>query len=93
MSRKAALFEYARGSVLKGYSAIKKKNSNIPPSWYERANFSRKRIEQEVVAVLRKTGLRNKGILHEWEKRYQKECFYYGIRALLELERKGKTKH
>ena len=30
--------------------------------------------------------------LREWETRYRKECFYYGIRALLELDRKGRTR-
>jgi len=30
-----------------------------------------------------------KSTLREWEKRYNKECFYYGLRVLLELGRKG----
>jgi hypothetical protein len=30
--------------------------------------------------------------LREWETAYQKECFYYGIRVLLELERGGSTR-
>ena len=29
--------------------------------------------------------------LKEWELAYRKECFYYGIRVLLELERNGST--
>jgi hypothetical protein len=29
--------------------------------------------------------------LKAWEVAYQKECFYYGIRVLLELERDGHT--
>ena len=29
--------------------------------------------------------------LKRWEGAYQKECFYYGIRVLLELERDGST--
>ena len=29
--------------------------------------------------------------LKEWEVAYQKECFYYGIRVLLELDREGET--
>lgn len=30
--------------------------------------------------------------LEDWELRFRKECFYHGLRVLLELERKGKTK-
>jgi hypothetical protein len=30
--------------------------------------------------------------LEEWELAYRKECFYYGIRVLLDLDRTGKTK-
>jgi len=30
-------------------------------------------------------------LLRQWEVAYQKECFYYGIRVLLELERAGST--
>ena len=30
-------------------------------------------------------------ILRQWGIAYQKECFYYGIRVLLELERVGST--
>jgi hypothetical protein len=32
-----------------------------------------------------------RALLREWEVAYQKQCFYYGIRALLEIGRKGKT--
>lgn len=30
--------------------------------------------------------------LKDWEVAYRKECFYYGIRVLLELQRAGKTR-
>jgi hypothetical protein len=30
--------------------------------------------------------------LREWDTAYRKQCFYYGIRALLELDRRGKTR-
>ena len=31
-------------------------------------------------------------LLKDWETRYRKECFYRGLRALLELQWNGKTK-
>jgi len=31
-------------------------------------------------------------LIRKWELAYRKECFYRGLRALLELERAGKTK-
>jgi hypothetical protein len=31
-------------------------------------------------------------ILRQWGIAYQKECFYYGLRVLLELERAGPTR-
>ena len=30
--------------------------------------------------------------LRDWELSYRKECFYYGLRVLLELARDGKSK-
>lgn len=93
MPRKAELFERADGSVLKGYRLIQRRGANIPPMWIDRACESRRRLHQDVVRVLRRRSRKGLRTLREWEARYRKECFYYGLRALLELERKGKTKY
>jgi len=92
MARKAELFERARGSVVRGYILIKQGGKNITPGWYERAYESRKNRQKKVAKVLRKGGVADIPTLEDWELSYQKECFYYGIRALLELERDGTTK-
>jgi hypothetical protein len=42
-------------------------------------------------AAIRTAETELRAALREWEIAYQKQCFYYGIRALLELGRKGKT--
>lgn len=42
-------------------------------------------------AAIRNAELEVRAALREWEVAYQKECFYRGIRTLLELGRKGKT--
>jgi len=36
-------------------------------------------------------GLAGYATLEDWQQSYLKECFYYGIRILFELERDGKT--
>ncbi len=72
-------------------------STHVPPMWVDRASTSRKKGEKEVAKILKKTRGRIRftkdlGVLENWELRYRKGCFYYGIRALLELERQGKTK-
>ena len=93
MPREAKLFEEANGSVLEGYFLIKERGANIPPMWIDRASDSRRRLHKDVARVLQGNKLDELSTLRLWEERYRKECFYYGIRALLELERKGKTKY
>jgi hypothetical protein len=41
--------------------------------------------------AIRNAEMELRALLREWEVAYQKQCFYYGIRALLEIGRKGKT--
>jgi len=92
MAREASLFDSADGSVLRGYRLIVKGGANIPPLWISRASQSRCRLHKDVAHALRRKSKAGQGILREWEKRYNKECFYYGLRVLLELGRKGKTR-
>lgn len=92
MPREASLFEAAGGSVVEGYLLLKQEGGNIPPMWIRRSHESRVNAQKEVATALRKGGLTDIVKLREWELRYRKECFYYGLRALLELERKGRTK-
>jgi hypothetical protein len=93
MPREAELFDMAGGSIVEGYFLIKERGANIPPAWYERANSSRVRLHKEIAKILKTRDLDGIGALRAFELRYRKECFYYGIRALLELERKGKTRY
>ena len=93
MTREATLFEQAHGSPVRGYLLLKSAGSaNIPPAWIERARMSRKNREKAVAAAFKSGKLAGVTVLEDWEVAYRKECFYYGIRALLELERSGKTK-
>lgn len=92
MPREATLFESADGSVLKGYRLLQRGGANIPPMWIRRASESRSRLHKDVTQALRRKSNAGQRILKEWEKRYNKECFYYGLRVLLELARTGKTK-
>jgi hypothetical protein len=93
MAREARLFEDSGGSPVRAYLMLKAGGSaNIPPSWIDRAQESRKKREVEVAAALKNGGVVDIVKIEQWEIAYRKECFYYGIRALLDLERKGKTK-
>jgi len=92
MSRKAELFAAAGGSVLRGYRLLQRGGANIPPMWIARASQSRCRLHKDVAQALRRKSKAGLSTLREWEKRYNKECFYYGLRVLLELARKGKTR-
>lgn len=92
MAREAALFEQAGGSVVRGYILLKLGGGNIPPMWIDRASESRVKRQKMVAQALRKGSVVDITTLEDWELAYRKECFYYGIRALMELERSGKTK-
>ena len=93
MPREAALFEQSGGSVLRAYLLLKSGGSaNIPPMWIERAKESRKRRERDVAKALRKGRMRDVTTVEDWELAYRKECFYRGLRTLLELEGEGKSK-
>jgi hypothetical protein len=93
MGREATLFEESGGSPVRAYILLKAGGSaNIPPNWIERARESRKNREKEVALALTEGGISDLLTIEEWELAYCKECFYRGIRILLELERQGKTK-
>ena len=93
MAREATLFDEAGGSPVRGYLLLKSRGSaNIPPAWIDRTHESRKNREKAVAAAFKTGGVADIMTLEDWELVYRKECFYYGIRALLELERSGKTK-
>jgi hypothetical protein len=93
MPREAELFVESGGSPVRAFVLMKSQGSaNIPPSWIERAHESRKTRERKTAALLKTGGVTDILGLEEWELAYQKECFYRGIRILLELERSGKSK-
>lgn len=92
MPRKAGLFEDSNGSVVEAYFLLRKGGGNIPPQWINRAEQSRKERQKELGKMLHAKSLNAVVLLKDWEIAYKKECFYYGLRALLELERNGKTK-
>jgi hypothetical protein len=93
MPREATLFEESGGSPLRAFLLMKNQGSaNIPPSWIERARTSRKNREKNVAAALTKGRITDIILAEDWELAYRKECFYHGLRVLLELERSGKSK-
>ena len=49
MPRKARLFESSSGSAARGFLKFR---ANIPPRWIKNAQWSRKRVEPEIVQAL-----------------------------------------
>lgn len=92
MPREATLFEETKGNSVEAYLLLRRGGGNIPPAWIDRANASRKNREKALAKALRANSLDAISLLREWDLAYRKECFYYGIRALMELQRSGKTK-
>jgi len=91
MARKAELFEAAGASPLEGYFLVKAQGANITRAFSERTAVSRQKRHEKVAEALRGGSWGDIVTLRDWEEIYLKECFYYGIRVLLELERHGKT--
>lgn len=91
MAREAKLYEAAQGSPLEGYFLLKAAGKNVPRSWFGRAASGRKERHEAVAEALRQGKWGEICTLRDWEQAYLKECFYYGIRVLLELERTGST--
>jgi hypothetical protein len=93
MPREATLFEGTKGNVVDAFLFMRKDGKNIPPNWINRARETRKAKEKELGKLLEARSLDAVNYMRDWWLAYQKECFYYGIRALMELERHGKTKY
>lgn len=93
MATDSTLYEQVNGDVLTGYLFLKEQGGNVPESWVARYKGSRKKLEKEIARILKKNDLRGLGTLRDWNSKFMKEQFYYGIRALMELERNGKTKY
>jgi len=92
MPREAGLFEESVGSVVRAYHILRQNGGNIPPNWIDRSSESRVKRQKELGKLLHSKSLDAVPSLEDWELAYRKECFYYGLRVLLELERTGKTK-
>jgi hypothetical protein len=93
MPREAHLFDDCRGSPVEGFLHLLQDGGNIPPMWIERSTASRVNRQKMLAKALRANSLDAIALLRDWELAYQKECFYYGVRVLLELRRTGKTKY
>jgi len=88
----STLYEEANGDPVAGYMLLKSRGGNVPPAWIDRYTKSRKKKENALAKSI-KVGYKGYADLLEWQEIYKKECFYYGIRALFEIERNGKTSY
>jgi hypothetical protein len=106
MAREAKLFNATSGSPTRGFRRLT--GNLPPSWIDRAAEARKAREPELLKALRQVQGLRRRrpnaratiraaekelnAILREWETAYRKECFYYGIRALLELDRKGATR-
>jgi hypothetical protein len=107
MPRKARLFESAKGSPVNGFLRLKANlppnwiersrasrkalESEVLRSVRKMKQLRLTRPNARVTIKGAKKAMH--AALRRWQTAYQKECFYYGIRVLLELERYGETKY
>jgi hypothetical protein len=91
VARKAELFDSAEGDVVRGYILLRQSGANIHSEWLSRSRASRKRRETDVAQALQSGSIKDLPIVEEWAEAFGKECFYKGIRCLLDLERNGNT--
>jgi hypothetical protein len=92
MPREASLYDSTNGSVVDAFFLLRSEGKNIPPAWIDRAEQSRRNRQKELGKLLKARDLDAVPALKDWEVAFKKECFYYGLRVLMELERRGKTK-
>ena len=92
MPREASLFDDTAGSPVRAFFALRRDGGNIPPAWIERSRQSRKSRHAALAKLLKRESINAVPLLEDWELAFRKECFYLGLRILLELEREGKTK-
>jgi hypothetical protein len=91
MPREATLYDTANGNPIEGFLLLRQEGGNIPPAWIERSTESRKKVEKQLGKLLKAGDFDAVHLLKEWEEKFNKEKFYYGIRVLLELQRNGKS--
>jgi hypothetical protein len=92
MPREATLFESTGGNLFLAYLALREEGVNIPANWIKRSHVTRKNREKELAKELKLGKLDAANLIRAWDVAYRKECFYRGLRALLEIEREGTTK-
>ncbi len=83
------LFEEANGDALEGFLLAKARDVYIPRSWIGRTHEARRNRHEAVVATLSAGDWSGIETLRDWNDAYRRECFYYGVHVLLELDRKG----
>jgi hypothetical protein len=106
MAREAKLFDRNNGSPTKGFlrftgnlppkwieRAQASRKGREPAIVKAVRELRRLRVKRpNARATIKSADVALRHILREWELAYRKECFYRGIRALLELQRDGNTR-
>jgi hypothetical protein len=80
-----ALFDSTGGNLFLAYLLLRERHANIPPNWIKRYHVGRKKREREMAKELKAGKLDAANFIRAWDIAYRKECFYRGLRALLEI--------
>ena len=105
MPREPKLFNASKGSPARGFlrltanlppswidRAFASRKALEPEVLKAMRRLRQLRLKRPNARVTIKAAARDLRVaLQQWETAYRKECFYYGIRVLLELERDGST--
>src|SRR5688572_612718 len=106
MAREAKLFNATSGSASRGFTRLvgnlppswitraKRSRKALEPDVLKSIRKVKRlrSTRPNARATIKAAEKELRSVLGEWETAYRKECFYYGIRALLELQRKGSTR-
>jgi len=92
MNGKPGLFETTKGNASEAYLIMRGKGKTVPYAWVKAAQDARKKKQAELGAKLKEKSLDAIPLLREWENALERERFYYGLRALFDLEQNGQTK-
>lgn len=97
MSEEKTLFESMNGNIVKAFIEMSSQGKRIGRQFLVNSKASRLKRQSELAKLFNKKHLTKKeviafnALLEEWEEMFKRECFYHGIRCLMELNWYGKT--
>jgi hypothetical protein len=92
MAREPKFFNDSKGDVIYGFLLGQRNNFNISDNFIERATQSRMARQKLLKKAMQAKDQESYDLIKDWCESFKKECFYYGVKVLQDLQRTGKTK-